>query len=114
MSEPYIPHIWKEAAEKSWNIYMQNIGRPLPETGETLRGIPLPKEKAMPELLSIRLPDGQIVEWSPARIAEYQGDWQVNLAHLTPQELEQGIARLKMCLAHGNDVTCEVCGSDKE
>ena len=68
------------------------------------------KPPVPPELLSIRLPDGQIVEWSSARIAEYQGDWTVNLATITPQELEQGIARLKQCLAHENGEKCEVCG----
>ena len=64
------------------------------------------------ELLSICLPDGQIVNWTVQEVMRYEGEWQVNLAHLTSQELEQGIARLKGCLAHGNDVTCEVCSDD--
>ena len=110
MSEPSIPRIWKAAADKSWNIYMQSIATPLPETGEALTGIPLLKEKATPELLSIRLPDGTIRELTVAELTAYEGDWQVNLAAISPQELEQGIARLKVCLAHGNGEKCEVCG----
>lgn len=112
MSEPYIPHIWKAAADKSWNIHMQNVGRPLPETGEALTGILLLEERAMPELLSIRLPDGTIRELTTAELVAYQGDWQVNLAHLTEHELEQGIARLKRCLAHEDGVRCPVCSGD--
>lgn len=65
------------------------------------------------ELLSIRLPDGQIVLWTIEHIAEYQGDWTVNLAHLTEHELATGIERLKQCLAHEDGVTCPVCRSDR-
>jgi hypothetical protein len=64
------------------------------------------------ELLSIRLPDGRIVSWTPEQIVAYDQEWQVNLAHLTESELEQGIARLKRCMAHEDGEKCPLCGED--
>ena len=64
------------------------------------------------ELLSIRLPDGQIVLWTPGQLAAHEDDWHVNLAQLTPEEAEIGIARLMRCLAHEDGEKCEVCSGD--
>jgi hypothetical protein len=66
------------------------------------------------ERLTIRLPDGSSVTWTPEQIAAYQDDWMVILAHyILVHANEQGARRLLACLAHSDDVTCEVCGSDE-
>lgn len=35
-----------------------------------------------------------------------------DMTHLTRAEVEQGIARIKLCLGHDDDEKCEVCGND--
>jgi len=61
------------------------------------------------QLLTIRLVDGSLVTRTPEQIAQYEEDWRVILAHTS----EQGARRLLGCLAHDDDVKCEVCGGDE-
>jgi hypothetical protein len=66
------------------------------------------------ERLTIRLPDGSSVNWTPEQIAAYQDDWTVILVHANEEHTnEPGARRLLACLAHSGDVTCEVCGGDE-
>ena len=62
----------------------------------------------MPELLLIRLPDGELVYWTPQQILDYHGDWEVEVDVM--QQL--GAQRLLDCIAHGNGERCEVCRGD--
>ena len=66
------------------------------------------------ERFSLRLPDGQVVEWTVQEIMSYQVDWKAELATIPEYELEQGMARLKGCLAHDDGAKCPVCSGDDQ
>jgi urease accessory protein UreH len=64
------------------------------------------------ETFAIRLSDGSQVDWTAQQIVAYEGNWEVNLARVNVREWTDGYSRLLACLAHGDSVTCEVCGND--
>ena len=64
MSEPLIPQIGIEAAQKSWDLYMQSASLPLPEQGEH---IAIPRMRQEGDTIRFRVmpwvwPDGDIYE----------------------------------------------------
>lgn len=44
-----------------------------------------------PQTYAIRLPDGQEVEWTAEQLADYDGDWHVNLTIEQASELIEAI-----------------------
>lgn len=64
MSEPLIPPILKEAAQKSWDVHRQSASLPLPEQGER---IAIPRMRQAGDTIKFRVmpwvwPDGDIYE----------------------------------------------------